>query len=142
MRGAIEIARYFTAHMLALYGAEDLSPEADAVLKVLSKCELKEFSQAYVHRKVRGVRRLERADDVAQALNELTLARFIRPVESAVPVTGRPGGPRIRCANPRNRYLNETGGWLWLSAFCVVGTFFQFRAVSSMPTWKKLHPKK
>ncbi len=44
--------------------------------------------------KLRGVRRLERADDVAQALTELTLARFIRPVESAVPVTGRPGGPR------------------------------------------------
>ena len=66
--GAIQIARYFTAHMLALCGAEDRSPEADAVLKVLRKCELKEFSQAYVHRKVRGVRRLERADDVAQAL--------------------------------------------------------------------------
>ena len=100
MRGAIEIARYFTAHMLALCGAEDLSPEADAVLKVLRKCEQKEFSQAYVHRKIRGVRRLERADDVAQALTELTLAKFIRPVESAIPVTGRPGGPRYTLCEP------------------------------------------
>ena len=79
MRGAIEIARYFTAHMLALYGAEDLSPEADAVLKVLRRCGVERLSQNDVRMKVKGMRRLERADDVALVLAELMEARFIEP---------------------------------------------------------------
>ena len=95
MRGAIGIARYFTAHMLALCGAEDLSPEADAVLKTLRRCGAEAFSQSFVHRKVRGMRSLERAEDVARTLAELEMAGFIRHIAAAeAPAMGRPRGPR------------------------------------------------
>ncbi len=92
---ASSFARYFTAHMLALCGAEDLSPEADAVLKVLRRCGLEKFTQTYVHRKVRGNRRLERADDVALALAELKEAGFIKLEGLAPGGTGnRPRSPQ------------------------------------------------
>ena len=94
MRGAIEIARYFTAHMLALCGAEDLSPEADAVLKVLRRCGVERFSQNDVRMKVKGMRRLERADDVALVLAELMEARFIEPYACEPIASGRAGRPR------------------------------------------------
>ena len=96
MRGAIQIARYFTAHMIALCGAEDLSPEADAVLKVLRRCGLPRFSQAYVRKKLHGRRGLDSSDAVSLALGELTESGFIR-IDTAVPNSvnsrGRRTGP-------------------------------------------------
>ena len=99
MRGAIEIARYFTAHMLALCGAEDLSPEADAVLKVLRRCGLKTFSHAYVRRKVQDRRALSSAEAVMLALSELVTAGYICPHIPEKPAEnsrGRPSGPSYR----------------------------------------------
>ena len=64
------------AHMLALCGAEDLSHEADAVLKVLRRCGVERFSQNYVRENVRGRRRLELAEEVILALQELQNTRL------------------------------------------------------------------
>ena len=99
MRGAIEIARYFTAHMIALCGAEDLSPEADAVLKVLRRCGLKTFTHAYVRRKMQDRRALSSAEAVMLALSELVTAGYICPHIPEKPAQnsrGRPSGPSYR----------------------------------------------
>ena len=77
----------------------DLSPEADAVLKVLRKNGRESFSQNKVREKVRGMRGLERADDVALALAEPEAAGFIRPdvsVSGAQRGAGRPRSPAYR----------------------------------------------
>ena len=95
MRGAIEIARYFTAHMIALCGAEDLSPEADAVLKVLRRCGVATFTQTFLRRKLNGRRGLDTTEAVAKAIEELLVEEFIRIDPSAKPVLnnrGRPAG--------------------------------------------------
>ena len=95
MRGAIEIARYFTAHMLALCGAEDLSPEADAVLKVLRRCGVATFTQTFLRRKLNGRRGLDTTDAVAKAIEELLVEEFIFIDTSARPALnnrGRPAG--------------------------------------------------
>ena len=96
MRGAIEIARYFTAHMIALCGAEDLSPEADAVLKVLRRCGVERFSQSYVRRKLHGRRGLDSVEAVELALAELRDTGFIIPLppEGTTSSGGRPPSPR------------------------------------------------
>ena len=96
MRGAIEIARYFTAHMIALCGAEDLSPEADAVLKVLRRCGVERFSQSYVRRKLHGRRGLDSLEAVELALAELRDTGFIIPLppEGTTSSGGRPPSPR------------------------------------------------
>ena len=93
--GAIQIARYFTAHMLALCGAEDWSPEADAVLKVLRRCGVATFTQTFLRRKLTGRRGLDTTEAVAKAIEELLVEEFIRIDPSAKPVLnnrGRPAG--------------------------------------------------
>ena len=106
MDGAVLIARYFTAHMLALCGAEDLSPEADAVLKTLRKSGLESFSQNKVREKVRGMRGLERAEDVALALAELEDAGYIQ-LDLSVSGTQRGAG---RPRSPVYRICGAAGG--------------------------------
>ena len=105
MRGAIEIARYFTAHMIALCGAEDLSPEADAVLKVLRRCGVERFSQNELRKKVKGTRRLERAEDIALVLAELETAGFI--ARAMIETNGNNAGGRPR--SPVYKMLKGTG---------------------------------
>ncbi|MHC1787224.1 MAG: DUF3987 domain-containing protein [Christensenellales bacterium] len=96
MLGAIDIARYFLAHMRQLCGSEDLSPEADCVLKLLVKMGVKQVSVTALRSKLRGHRGLETVEQVEAVLADLVEEGFLRraaqqPVLS--PARGRPSKP-------------------------------------------------
>ena len=96
MLGAVDIARYFLGHMLQLSGSEDLSQEADTVLKLLVKMGVNEVNTTTVRNKLRGHRGLDTAEQVEAVFEDLVKEGIIRlkarqPINN--PAGGRPGKP-------------------------------------------------
>jgi replicative DNA helicase len=97
MRGAIRIARWFAASMIALTAAaSELSPEADEMLRYLARRGESKVSMASVRAGLKNRKRFARAEQVERVVDEIVfsgLAQFVVDGPSKEP--GRPYKPSL-----------------------------------------------
>ena len=92
-RGAIEIARYFVFQLKGILGAgNELSPDAQALLKEIVRQSISPFDPTALKRKLRRRAEFENATTVDDTLAELQEADYLRPQ----PVERREGAGRSK----------------------------------------------
>ena len=96
MQGAIHIARWFAANMIALVGARELSSAAEEMLRYLTRRGEQSVSMASVRAGLKNRKRFSRAEETERALQELAANELVRlhdkEQESAY---GRPFKPMV-----------------------------------------------
>lgn len=96
MRGAIRQARWFADSMKALCGVSELSPEAEGMLRYLSRRGERKVSMASVRTGLKGRKHFRKAEDIRNTLQELANAGLVRfQIQALNGGPGRPPKPAV-----------------------------------------------